>query len=69
MKNYFSKQTGKFRQLEIGDLVKWTVSNKTRRGIFKQEINNTAEVNSTFIENQIINLKCFVPLDLIELDE
>lgn len=65
---YFDKSISRFRELEIGDLVKWTVGNKTRKGIFKQIKDNTAEVNSTFVESQPINMKCFVPLNIIELD-
>lgn len=65
---YFDKSIVRFRELEIGDLVKWTVGGKTRKGIFKQIIDNTAEVNTTFIESQPMNMKCFVPLNIIELD-
>lgn len=54
--------------LEIGQKVKWTISGQVRKGIFKQIVNNTAEVITTFVETQPINLKCFVPLNLIELD-
>jgi hypothetical protein len=55
--------------LEIGQLVKWTVGNKIRKGIFKQIVNDNAEVISTFVEGQPINLKCFVPLNIIEIDD
>jgi hypothetical protein len=65
---YFDKSIGKFRELEIGDNIKWIVGDKTRRGIFKQVVNNTAEVITTFVESQAINIKCFVPLTLIEID-
>ena len=58
----------KFRELEIGDLVTWNVSGKIRRGIFKQVLNDNAEINTTFIESQPINIKCFVPLEIIQLD-
>lgn len=65
---YFDKSIVRFRELEIGDNIKWIVGDKTRKGIFKQIINDTAEVISTFVESQPINIKCFVPLNLIELD-
>jgi hypothetical protein len=65
---YFDKSIVRFRELEIGDKIKWTVGDKTRRGIFKQVVNNTAEVITTFVESQAINIKCFVPLTLIEFD-
>jgi hypothetical protein len=70
MKNqyYFDKSILRFRELEIGDLVKWKVGNKTRKGIFKQIQNDSAEVITTFVESQAINVKCFVPLYLIEID-
>lgn len=63
---YFDKDRQEFRVIEIGDKVKWTVGEKTRKGIFKQIVGNTAEVITTFVEDQPINLKCFVPLNLIE---
>jgi hypothetical protein len=66
---YFDKSISRFRELEIGDQIKWKVGDKTRRGIFKQMINNTAEVITTFVESQAINIKCFVPLHLIEIDQ
>jgi hypothetical protein len=65
---YFDRDRQKFRVIEIGDKIKWTVGDKTRRGIFKQVVNNTAEVITTFVESQAINIKCFVPLTLIEFD-
>jgi hypothetical protein len=65
---YFDKDRQEFRVIEIGDKIKWTVGDKTRRGIFKQVVNNTAEVITTFVETQAINIKCFVPLTLIEFD-
>jgi hypothetical protein len=65
---YFDKSISRFRQLEIGDLVKWKVGDKTRRGIFKQIKDDSAEVITTFVESQAINVKCFVPLYLIEID-
>ena len=65
---YFDKSTRNFRELEIGDLVKWTVSGLTRKGIFKQFQNNNAEVNSLSVGNQIMQMKCFVPLQLLEID-
>ena len=70
MKNqfYFDKSILVFRELEIGDLVKWKVGNKTRKGIFKQIKDDSAEVITTFVESQPINVKCFVPLYLIEID-
>jgi hypothetical protein len=55
--------------LEIGDKVKWVVGNTTRKGIFKQIVNDSAEVITTFIEDHSINVKCFVPLDIIQLDQ
>jgi hypothetical protein len=71
MKNqyYFDKSISRFRELEIGDLVKWKVGDKTRRGIFKQIVDNSAEVITTFVESQPINIKCFVPLHLIQIDQ
>jgi hypothetical protein len=54
--------------LDIGDKVKWKVGNKTRKGIFKQIINDTAEVITLFVENQPINIKVFVPLNILQLD-
>jgi hypothetical protein len=71
MKNqyYFDKSIVRFRQLEIGDQIKWTVGDKTRRGIFKQIVDNSAEVITTFVESQPINIKCFVPLHLIQIDQ
>ena len=71
MKNqyYFDKSIIRFRQLEIGDQIKWTVGDKTRRGIFKQIVDDSAEVITTFVELQPINIKCFVPLHLIEIDQ
>lgn len=66
---YFDKSIVRFRELEIGDKIKWIVGDKTRRGIFKQVVNNTAEVITTFVEAQAINIKCFVPLHLIEIDQ
>jgi hypothetical protein len=65
---YFDKSISRFRELEIGDLVKWKVGDKTRRGIFKQIKDDLAEVITTFVESQAINVKCFVPLYLIEID-
>jgi hypothetical protein len=55
--------------LEIGDKVKWVVGNTTRKGIFKQIVKDSAEVITTFIEDHAINVKCFVPLDIIQLDQ
>jgi hypothetical protein len=66
---YFDKSIVRFRQLEIGDQIKWTVGDKTRRGIFKQIVDNSAEVITTFVESQPINIKCFVPLHLIQIDQ
>jgi hypothetical protein len=65
---YFDRDRQQFRVIEIGDKVKWVSGNKIRRGIFKQVVNNTAEVITTFVEDQPINLKCFVPLTLIEFE-
>jgi hypothetical protein len=53
---------------QIGDKVKWKIGNKTRKAIFKQIINDTAEVITISVESQPINMKVFVPLQLIELD-
>jgi hypothetical protein len=66
---YFDKSIVRFRELEIGDNIKWTVGDKTRKGIFKQIVNDTAEVITTFVECQPINIKCFVPLHLIQIDQ
>jgi hypothetical protein len=65
---YFDKSISRFRKLEIGDLVKWKVGDKIRKGIFKQITDNSAEVITTFVESHPINIKCFVPLNLIEID-
>jgi hypothetical protein len=65
---YFDKSTGRFRELEIGDLVKWTVSGLTRKGIFKQFQNDNAEVNTLSVGDQLIRMKCFVPSQLLEID-
>ena len=54
--------------LEIGQRVKWTVGTITRYGIFKQIIGETAEVKSLRANDQPICLTCFVPLQLIEID-
>jgi len=68
-KLYFDKSISKFRELEIGDLVKWNVGNKTAKGIFRTvSEKGKAEVNSLWIEKNAINLKCEVDLSIIELD-
>lgn len=68
-KLYFDKSISKFRQLEIGDLIKWNVGNKTAKGIFKTiNAKGKAEVNSLWIEKNAINLKLELDLSVIELD-
>lgn len=50
----------------IGDIVTWIISNKTRKGIFKQIINGKAEIICTECEGVPMAIKCFVEPSLIQ---
>ena len=53
--------------LEIGQKISWTVSNKKREGLFKKILpNGKAEVISTSFDGRFISLRCEVDPLLIQ---
>lgn len=52
--------------LLIGDIVTWTISNKRRKGIFKQIIDGKAEIMCTECAGVPMAIKCFVEPSLIQ---
>ena len=54
--------------MEIGDKVKWIISGKIRKGIFRQDLGDKAEIICTSFEGVPMALKCEVEKKLLSLD-
>jgi hypothetical protein len=54
--------------MQTGDRVKWSIDGKTREGIFRQDLGNTAEIICTSFEGVPMALKCTVEKKLLSLD-
>lgn len=54
--------------MQTGDKIKWTVSGKTRKGIFRQDLGEKAQVICTSFEGVPMALKAVVEKKLLSLD-